>query len=120
MVPTSSSKPLNRLHSKDPADAAWRARQAQVDADIEGLSRNGQSAAKAGADVAKPALPENEGQRSSTGPLGTRPQGATAKIRVLHTAPGSTGNTREYWFVPQTTPRLALRRLGLGSGAAAE
>lgn len=35
-----SSRPLNRLHSKDPADAAWRARQAQVDADIEGLSRD--------------------------------------------------------------------------------
>ena len=31
---------MSRLHSKDPADAAWRARQAQVDADIEGLSRD--------------------------------------------------------------------------------
>jgi hypothetical protein len=38
-MPT-SSKPLNRLHSKDPADAAWRARRAEVDADIEGLSRD--------------------------------------------------------------------------------
>ncbi len=34
------SKRMSRLHSKDPADAAWRARQAQVDADIEGLSRD--------------------------------------------------------------------------------
>jgi hypothetical protein len=33
-------KPLGRLHSKDPADAAWRARQAEVDADIEGLARD--------------------------------------------------------------------------------
>lgn len=31
---------MSRLHSKDPADAAWRAQQAQVDADIEGLSRD--------------------------------------------------------------------------------
>jgi hypothetical protein len=31
---------ISRLHSKDPADAAWRARQAHVDADIEGLSRD--------------------------------------------------------------------------------
>jgi hypothetical protein len=38
-MPT-SSKRVSRLHSKDPADAAWRARQAQVDADIEGLSRD--------------------------------------------------------------------------------
>jgi hypothetical protein len=38
-VPT-SSKRVSRLHSKDPADAAWRARQAQVDADIEGLSHD--------------------------------------------------------------------------------
>ena len=35
-----SSKPASRLHSKNPADAAWRARQAHVDADIEGLPRN--------------------------------------------------------------------------------
>ena len=33
-------KPLGRLHSKNPADAAWRAQQAHVDADIEGLSRD--------------------------------------------------------------------------------
>ncbi len=38
-MPT-SSKRVSRLHSKDPADAAWRAQQAQVDADIEGLSRD--------------------------------------------------------------------------------
>ena len=34
------TKPISRLHSKDPADAAWRAQQAQVDADIEGLARD--------------------------------------------------------------------------------
>lgn len=28
------------LHSHDPADARWRAEQAHVDADIEGLSRD--------------------------------------------------------------------------------
>jgi hypothetical protein len=38
-MPT-SSKRVSRLHSKDPADAAWRAQQAQVDADIEGLARD--------------------------------------------------------------------------------
>jgi hypothetical protein len=35
-----SAKPVSRLHSKDPADAAWRAQQAHVDADIEGLARD--------------------------------------------------------------------------------
>ena len=35
-----AAKPASRLHSKNPADAAWRARQAHVDADIEGLPRN--------------------------------------------------------------------------------
>ena len=29
-----------RLHSKHPDDARWRAQQAQVDADIEGLARD--------------------------------------------------------------------------------
>ena len=38
-MPT-SSKRMSRLHSKDPADAAWRRKQAEVDADIEGLSRD--------------------------------------------------------------------------------
>jgi hypothetical protein len=38
-MPTSFKRP-SRLHSKDPADAAWRGRQAHVDADIEGLSRD--------------------------------------------------------------------------------
>ncbi len=33
-------KPVSRLHSKDLADAAWRAQQAHVDADIEGLARD--------------------------------------------------------------------------------
>jgi hypothetical protein len=35
-----SAKPVSRLHSKDPVDAAWRREQAHVDADIEGLSRD--------------------------------------------------------------------------------
>lgn len=30
----------SRLHSKRPEDASWRAEQAHVDADIEGLSRD--------------------------------------------------------------------------------
>lgn len=30
----------SRLHSKRPEDAAWRAEQAHVDADIEGLPRD--------------------------------------------------------------------------------
>lgn len=38
-MPTPSRR-VSRLHSKDPADAAWRAGQAQVDADIEGLARD--------------------------------------------------------------------------------
>ena len=33
-------KPLGRLYSKSQSDAAWRAQQAQVDADIEGLARD--------------------------------------------------------------------------------
>ena len=41
-MPT-SSKRVSRLHSKDSADAAWRAQQAQVDADIEGLSRDAEA-----------------------------------------------------------------------------
>jgi len=35
------AKRIDRLHSQNPTDAAWRARQAQVDADIEGLHRDG-------------------------------------------------------------------------------
>ena len=34
------TKRVSRLHSKDPADAAWRARQMEIDNDIEGLSRD--------------------------------------------------------------------------------
>lgn len=34
----------NRLHSKRAEDAEWRAAQAQVDADIEGLSRSSEFA----------------------------------------------------------------------------
>lgn len=34
------SRRIGRLHSKNPIDAAWRAQQAQVDADIEGMHRD--------------------------------------------------------------------------------
>ena len=40
MPKTAHTKHIDRLHTQNPADAAWRARQAQVDADIEGLSRD--------------------------------------------------------------------------------
>jgi hypothetical protein len=40
MTKPATAKRIDRLHSQNPADAAWRARQAQVDADIEGLSRD--------------------------------------------------------------------------------
>jgi hypothetical protein len=36
----SQKRRLSRLHSKRADDAAWRASQAHVDADIEGLSRD--------------------------------------------------------------------------------
>jgi hypothetical protein len=39
-MPSSKRKRVSRLHSKDPVDAAWRAQQARVDADIAGLSRD--------------------------------------------------------------------------------
>ena len=35
-----SQRKPSRLHSRDPADAAWRAQQANIDADIEGLARD--------------------------------------------------------------------------------
>ena len=34
---------VGRLHSQDPADAAWRYEQAQVDADIEGLPKDAEA-----------------------------------------------------------------------------
>ena len=40
MTKTATAKRIGRLHAHNPADAAWRAQQAQVDADIEGLSRD--------------------------------------------------------------------------------
>jgi hypothetical protein len=40
MTKPTPAKRISRLHSKNPADAAWRAQQAQVDADIEGLPRD--------------------------------------------------------------------------------
>ena len=35
-----TTKLVDRLHSNNPVDAAWRRQQAQVDADIERLARN--------------------------------------------------------------------------------
>jgi hypothetical protein len=40
MTKPAPTKRIDRLHSQNPTDAAWRARQAQVDADIEGLHRD--------------------------------------------------------------------------------
>ena len=34
---------VGRMHSQEPADAAWRFEQAQVDADIEGLPRDAEA-----------------------------------------------------------------------------
>ena len=34
---------VGRFHSQNPADAAWRYEQAQVDADIEGLPRDAEA-----------------------------------------------------------------------------
>ena len=41
MTKRASTRHIDRLHSLDPSDAAWRARQAHIDADIEGLHRDG-------------------------------------------------------------------------------
>jgi hypothetical protein len=40
MTTSATTKRIDRLHSKNPTDAAWRAQQAQVDSDIEGLHRD--------------------------------------------------------------------------------
>jgi hypothetical protein len=40
MTKPTPAKRIGRLHAQNPTDAAWRAQQAQVDADIEGLSRD--------------------------------------------------------------------------------
>jgi hypothetical protein len=40
MTKSATIKRIDRLHSQNPTDAAWRAHQAQVDADIEGLHRD--------------------------------------------------------------------------------
>ena len=39
-MPNPNRQRLSRLHSRRAEDAAWRERQADVDADIEGLSRD--------------------------------------------------------------------------------
>ncbi len=40
MANPAPAKRIDRLHAKNPTDAAWRAQQARVDADIEGLRRD--------------------------------------------------------------------------------
>jgi hypothetical protein len=40
MTKPTPAKRIGRLHTQNSTDAAWRARQAQVDADIEGLRRD--------------------------------------------------------------------------------
>ena len=40
MTKPAAGKRTDRLHSQNPTDAAWRAQQARVDADIEGLRRD--------------------------------------------------------------------------------
>ena len=40
MTKPATTERIDRLHSQNPTDAAWRARQARVDADIEGLHRD--------------------------------------------------------------------------------
>ena len=40
IMPTPNRQRLSRLHSKRAEDAAWRAQQAHVDTDIEGLARD--------------------------------------------------------------------------------
>ncbi len=37
MTKRAPAKRIDRLHAQNPTDAAWRAQQARVDADIEGL-----------------------------------------------------------------------------------
>ena len=39
-MPKPAVKRPDRLHSQNPTDAAWRAQQARVDADIEGLGHD--------------------------------------------------------------------------------
>jgi hypothetical protein len=38
MTKTATARRISRLHAYKPGDASWRAQQAQVDGDIEGLS----------------------------------------------------------------------------------
>ena len=40
MTKAATTKRIDRLHAQNPTDAAWRAQQARVDADIEGLNRD--------------------------------------------------------------------------------
>ena len=54
---------VSRLHSKNPADAAWRFEQAQVDADIEGLPRDAEAEALIAAMTAAGVSPELQIER---------------------------------------------------------
>ena len=54
---------VGRFHSQNPADAAWRYEQAQVDADIEGLPRDAEAEALIAALTAAGVSPEIQIER---------------------------------------------------------
>ena len=57
---TKSKQRVGRMHSQDPADAAWRYEQAQVDADIEGLPRDAEAERLIADMTAKGVAPEQQ------------------------------------------------------------
>ncbi len=57
---TKSKRFVGRMHSQDPADAAWRYEQAQIDADIEGLPRDAEAERLIGDLTAKGVTPEQQ------------------------------------------------------------
>lgn len=54
---------VSRFYSQNPADAAWRYEQAQVDADIEGLPRDAEAEALIAAMTAAGISPELQIER---------------------------------------------------------
>ena len=61
-MPTTMPR-VSRLHSQNPADAAWRFEQAQVDADIEGLPRDAEAEALIADMTAAGVSPEHQIER---------------------------------------------------------
>jgi hypothetical protein len=57
---TKSKRRVGRMHSQNPADAAWRYEQAQVDADIEGLPRDAEAEHLIAEMTAKGVTPEQQ------------------------------------------------------------